>query len=159
MSNFVGQRTLGVKNPSSVTPSTTQDEGVTLGEFVVTDTGDVYVYVLADGVIAQYAPVEVDGSYDCAASGNAGVAFGIAPQAFADNEYGWVQVRGVCTAQLAGSTADNALLSLVCDSNGDLVTVAAPNEGGTATHASGTLTVRARALSAESGGTGTVYLF
>ena len=126
--------------------TTTQEHP--LGLRVSDELGNEYVYIQANGAIAVSDSIKVDGAYDCAPLTGAGLIFAVAVVAIADNSYGFVQTRGVVVANVATSTADNASLTPVADSSGDFVTVAAA-----------TGVTSAQALSAESGGLATVYLF
>lgn len=106
------------------------------------------MYVQAGANIATQTAVALTTGYQVAASGNAGLADAVTVGAFVDNEYGWVAVRGPVVCNVAGSTAANAALAPVTDANGDLVTVA------NAVNAR-----RAKALTAESSGLSTVFLY
>jgi hypothetical protein len=70
----------------------------TLGTVVDTTDGGSYVYVQANGAIAQYAAVGVDEDFQAAeltkAMADDGWNIGFAQAAFADNDYGWVALRG-----------------------------------------------------------------
>jgi hypothetical protein len=107
-----------------------------------------YVYCLANGAIAADVAVSLeDDSFNVSTSGNAGMIFGICVAALADNEYGWIKVKGFhASANVATSTAAEALLSHLSDVNGDFVTITA-GDG-----------VRAYCLVAESGGLADVWL-
>lgn len=110
--------------------------------------GVQYIYVQANGAVATQTAVALSDGWQVATSGNAGLADAVTVVALADNEYGWVAIRGEVTCNVAGSTAAGAALAPVCDANGDLVTVA-----------SGVNARRAKALSAESSGLSSVYLY
>jgi hypothetical protein len=144
MANFASRSiALGV-NPLKASSATQEHK---LGHRISDELGNVYCYIQAQGAIAANVVVSIDGSYDCPPSGNAGIAWAVAPVAISDNEYGFVQIKGVVTANVAGSTADNAQLASITDANGDLVTVAAA-----------TGTTFAQALAAESGGLASVFI-
>lgn len=78
--------------------------------------GSEWVYVQASGAItgAGYAVV-IDEDFQAAMATNAtalrGLSIGIAGTAFADDEYGWVQIYGVCDIQVAASCAANAAIT------------------------------------------------
>ncbi|MEM9969521.1 MAG: hypothetical protein AAF762_00260 [Pseudomonadota bacterium] len=73
--------------------------------------GDEFVYTQADGAIAATDVVIITeaGQADAIDTTNSasaiGTAVGVANVAFADNEYGWVQVRGATTANVGTSSA------------------------------------------------------
>lgn len=116
MSNFSAPaKTLGVR---FATVDATQLHE--LGHRMSDELGNEYVYVLASGAIAANKIVSIDGGYSVAALAAAGVAWAVAPVAIADTKYGWVQTKGMVTANVADSTADNAALGSITDSNGDL---------------------------------------
>ena len=153
MTNFAARSVVLGAKPLGVTSATQVHK---LGHRVMDELGNEYTYIQANGAIALVDIVTVDGSYDCAPLTGAGVAFGVGVVAISDNHYGFVQTRGVCTADLATSTADNAVLSSITDSNGDLVSVAAVTASSTG--AAGVFSVFAKALAAESGGSGSVFI-
>lgn len=109
--------------------------------------GVKYVYCQANGAVATQLPVAFTSGYQAAASGNAGTVEGVSVTALADNEYGWIAIQGEVTCNVAGSTAANAVLAILSDANGDMVTVAAGTNGR-----------RGKAMTAESGGLATVLL-
>lgn len=69
-----------------------------LGDTVRTNNDGVYVYVQANGAITQYHTVAIDENWQAAsittALANAGHKVGFAQVAFANDEYGWVELRG-----------------------------------------------------------------
>jgi hypothetical protein len=80
--------------------------------------GYQYMYVHANGAIAQYDVVAIDEAYETApitkALADASNKVGVAPVAFADNDFGWVQVSGLVTMNvLASCAADVALYTSV----------------------------------------------
>lgn len=128
-------------------------------QFLDNQTGNLYVYIQANGAVGQYVPVKVAASYDCPPSGNGGHAFAIPQVAIADNSYGWALLRGSGSAQVAtGVTAGNPL-SRVTDANGDLKAVVAVDEATTTVHAAGSLSTYAVAITNESSGVSTVQIF
>jgi hypothetical protein len=92
-----------------------------LGANVTTAGIKIYLYVIANGAITGDGYVcDVDGSsYDAAMSSTtttapgtgAGKAAGVARAAFADNDYGWLQVYGPGTVRVAASAAAYTLLN------------------------------------------------
>jgi hypothetical protein len=119
-----------------------------LGSVASDEQGREYMYVLANGAFAVGDIITPDGSFDFAPLSAAGIAYGVAISVVADNSYGWIQTKGQCdVANLATSTADNAQLERVTDANGDLVTGAAVTDASFA-----------KALAAESGGTGAIWI-
>lgn len=93
-----------------------EGKGFGLGDRTTDSVGKEYVYVQADGAItaAGYVVV-IDENYQAAmlsTSNDArGDLVGVAPAAFADNEYGWVQVKGPCVIRVAASCAANARIN------------------------------------------------
>lgn len=79
-----------------------------------TDSGKKWVYVQANGAISQYDVVAIDETGQAAAATKALLdvshKVGVAAAAFADNEYGWVQVYGPCTINVKASCAADAVL-------------------------------------------------
>lgn len=76
--------------------------------------GKEYVYIQANGAIAQYDVVAIDEAGQAApvtkALADDGYKIAIAQTAIADNEYGYVQVKGVVALNvLANCAADVAL--------------------------------------------------
>lgn len=72
--------------------------------------GTEFAYVQANGAIIAGSAVKLAASatapYDVVYATNANeVFFGVAEEAFADDEFGWVCVRGKCTCRLTNSTA------------------------------------------------------
>jgi len=96
----------------TLTPDTQE---FTLGQTVKTTDGGEYVYVQASGAIAQYDFVGIDENYQCASLTKAiaddGWSIGVAQVAFADNDFGWVAIRGhnLTGKFLASVAADVAL--------------------------------------------------
>jgi hypothetical protein len=76
--------------------------------------GKHWVYVQANGAIAQYDVVAVDETGQAAtitkALADASTKVGVASAAFADNEYGWAQIYGNCTLNVLASCAADAIL-------------------------------------------------
>lgn len=82
----------------------TSGRGWGLGDRYTTYDGKEYVFVQANGAITGDGyVVSIDRSYqatmtdtDTAATVAEGLRVGVAEAAFADNEYGWVQIYGAC---------------------------------------------------------------
>lgn len=106
-------------NPTSV--STAPEFG--LGTTFETNDGKVYRYVQADGAItgdgyvvaitSAYQAAMID--TDVAATILQGTKVGVADAAFADNEYGWVQVYGPCGIRSEQDALANAKLYATAD--------------------------------------------
>ena len=88
--------TSGILGANLASPTTTQD--FPLGQRSLGTDGTEYVYVQANGALTQYYAAGVDEDFQCAPLSNttaAGAPQPAFPQvAFADDEYGWVPVRG-----------------------------------------------------------------
>lgn len=93
-----------------------EGKGFALGDRSQNADGKEYVYVQANGAItgAGYVVV-IDETYQAAmlsTSNDArGDLVGVAPVAFADDDYGWIQVKGPCVIRVAASAAANARLN------------------------------------------------
>jgi hypothetical protein len=95
------------------------DPAFTLGQLVRGSDGTEWAYVQADGAIASAGQVVLlDEGWQAALASTTNTATGfgqrcgVAAGALADNEYGWVQVGGVCDAiQVAASCAANVALN------------------------------------------------
>lgn len=94
---------LGVAFTETPSDSTTADTrfevgGFTLGQTAVDADGNEYIYVHAAGAITQYACVAIDSAFEAAMLTHAlavsEARFGVAQVAFADNDYGWVLIKG-----------------------------------------------------------------
>jgi hypothetical protein len=87
-----------------------------LGDRYVAQDGKEWVYIQASGAItgAGYVVI-IDEAYDAAqitTSNDAlGDKIGVANCAFADNDYGWVQIYGPCLIRVSASCAANAPLN------------------------------------------------
>ena len=85
-------------------------KGFGLGDRYVTHDGKEYVYVQADGAItgAGYV-VTISETYQAkmasTSNDDLGDLVGVAGAAFADNDYGFVQVKGPANIQVAASAA------------------------------------------------------
>lgn len=82
-----------------------------LGQVAFDDDGKGYVFVRAKGISAVGDVMAIDEAYDAdqvtttvsAPGTGAGLTCGVALSVLADNEYGWVQVYGVCAAINGGT--------------------------------------------------------
>lgn len=87
-----------------------------LGTRVKGANGSEWVYVQASGAItgAGYVVV-IDEAWQAAMATNAAAVYGqqigVAGAAFADDDYGWVQVFGTCDIRVAASCAANAVIT------------------------------------------------
>lgn len=94
-----------------------------LGDRLETYDGKVYVFVQANGAITGDGyVVSIDESYqavmtdtDTAATVAEGQAVGVAEAAFADNDYGWVQIYGAAGIRSEQDAAANAKLGPTAD--------------------------------------------
>lgn len=83
----------------------------TVGERAKGKDGSEFVYVQANGAISANDVVIIDEDWQADqidttnSAGALGDKVGVARAAFADNEYGWVQVHGVCDAINVGTSA------------------------------------------------------
>lgn len=106
-------------NPTATITGTTllpEGKGFGLGDRYVDHDGKEYVYVQANGAITGAGYVAYfDTSYQAvmlSTSNDArGNLVGIAPAAFADDDYGWLQVKGPCVVRVAASAAANTQLN------------------------------------------------
>lgn len=94
--------------------NTSVDANFKIGTRVEGNDGTAWVYVQANGAIAQYDALGIDETWQAASltktMADADWLIGFAQVAFADNEYGWVALRG------AGSNFKvNVLASCVAD--------------------------------------------
>ena len=94
------------------TPTTDAFAGL-LDRFCTAD-GKEYMYVQASGAIAQYDVVAIDEDGQAAkitkALADDSHKVGAAQVAFADNEYGYVQIKGPTTINVLASAAADAVL-------------------------------------------------
>jgi len=94
----------------------TQGKGFGLGDRHIDQTGNEYVYVQAGvgGITANFVATidEAYGAVMVSTSNDArGDLLGVAPATIAANSFGWVQVKGVCSVQVAASCAANVRLN------------------------------------------------
>lgn len=100
-----------------------EGKGAGLGNRLITPSGKEYIYVQANGAITGDGyVVSIDEAYqatmtdtDVAASVAEGQSVGVAEAAFADDEYGWVQVYGACGIRSEQEAAANAKLGPTAD--------------------------------------------
>jgi len=99
----------------------------TLGTRVVSNTGDVFVYVQANGAFAVGDIIVYAAGFDCAPLAGAGAAWAVANTVIADNSFGWVQTHGsVASAGVETGPTTAARLMPVTGSNGLLNDAATP---------------------------------
>jgi hypothetical protein len=94
----------------------TQGKGFGLGDRHIDQSGNEYVYVQAGvGGITGNFVATINEAYGAAMVSTLndarGDLLGVAPVAIAASSYGWVQVKGVCTVQVAASCAANVRLN------------------------------------------------
>lgn len=96
-----------------------EGKGFSLGDVYCDEAGKEFVFVQADGAIVAGDVVIIDSAYQAdqidttSSAGKINSRVGVAVYAFADNEYGFVQVKGAVAAINAatGATADTKLNS------------------------------------------------
>lgn len=101
----------------------TEGKGFNLGDRVQTPEGKEYVFVQASGAItgdgyvvsitSAYQAAMVD--TDTASTVVQGLSVGVAETAFADDEYGWVQIYGACGIRTEQDAAANGKLGPTAD--------------------------------------------
>lgn len=99
MSGFIG---LGC-NPTQREDSLADLGGVALGSMGYSDDGGMFIAVQADGAIAEGDLVQIENGFQidqATTSSPLGSIIAVATAAFANNEYGWVQVYGNCQVQV-----------------------------------------------------------
>lgn len=106
-------------NPSQPSASAlTSGKGFTPGDQIEDGSGRTWVYVKATSAISQYDVVTYDETFITAVApvttSNAarGDKLGVASVAFSSGEYGFLQVFGPCTINVAASCAPNAELTM-----------------------------------------------
>lgn len=100
-----------------------EGKGFALGNRVSTHDGKVYLFVQANGAITGDGyVVSIDESFqaimvdtDTAATVAEGQSIGVAETAFADNEYGWVQIYGACGIRTEQDAAANGKIGPTAD--------------------------------------------
>jgi len=160
MASFAGARRLGAV--LDFAPTTDQGDGITLGERVTDQLGNEFVYVQAAEALGLGVPVDFTSAFVASVSDSGDPIFAVVRgdgTAFAADEYGWVQTRGIVPdAQVAASTAAGDPLASVADSNGDFFVVIDVDEAGADTATAGGLSTRAYALEAESSGVADILI-
>ena len=107
MSNIIGGNTT----------FTSTDAKFGLGDLYTDSSGNIWVYVKASAAISQYDVVTYDETYSTtvapvSTSNDArGDKLGVAPVAFAQNEYGFLQISGPCTMNVKASCVANVRLN------------------------------------------------
>ena len=120
MSVLVGSKVDDVMSASELAAS---GKGFGLGDRVSTHDGKEYVYCQANGAITGDGyVVSIDESHqaimvdtDTAATVVEGERVGVAESAFADNDYGWIQVYGACGIRTEQDAAANGKLAPTAD--------------------------------------------
>ncbi len=114
----VMQNAAGANFTAVFTPGTTLNVNppFKLGTRLKGDSGKEFMFIQANGAITGAGYVcQVDETYQAtmvSTSNDAGGdPVGVAPAAFADNDYGWVQVLGPCVVRVAASAAANVRLN------------------------------------------------
>ena len=109
--------TIGQNAVGAAFDTTGTDRQFELGTRMFAENGDVYVYVQANGAITATDVVviteagQADAIDTTNSAGALGTAVGVANVAFADDEYGWVQVRGATTCNVGSSAATGTKLN------------------------------------------------
>ena len=105
-----------ISNPSAT--AQTDGKGFAPGDQIEDSSGNVYIYVQASAAIAAYDVVTFDETFTTtvapvSTSNDArGDKLGVAAAAFADNDYGFLQVYGPCTFNVLASCNANAELTI-----------------------------------------------
>lgn len=118
---YVTSGALGIDLTATTAGTTTDGAGAkfTLGQRVTGSDNTEWVYVQASGAITQYDVVAIDENFQAAtatsALAGAGHLAGFAQVAFADNDFGWVALRGSNISVRANiSCAADAMLYVGC---------------------------------------------
>jgi len=88
-----------------------------LGTRVHGAAGKEYVYVQASGAVAANDVVILTEAFQAAkvdttnSAGAVGDKVAVAPVAFSDDDYGWVQIYGACTVNVGSSASANTKLN------------------------------------------------
>ncbi|WP_068305823.1 hypothetical protein [Pararhodobacter sp. CCB-MM2] len=114
----IGQNAIGADftTPETLGSAINVYPSFELGTRMKGANGSEWVYVQADGAItgAGYVVV-IDEAWQAAHATNTtavyGQQIGVAGAAFADNDYGWVQVFGTANIRVAASCAANAVIT------------------------------------------------
>lgn len=97
---YVTSGQLGVDLAATSAGTTTDGYGAAfvLGQEVTASDGSTWVYCQAGGAITQYMTVGIDENFQAGAITHAmaaaGYGIGFAQNAFSDNDFGWICVRG-----------------------------------------------------------------
>lgn len=114
---------LGI-DPTQVVEATGTPE-FELGQVGEDSLGNRYVYARSNGATPAKVGVALDINWDFI-DGNGVIISGVSPVAFADNEYGWIQVSGkVANTNVADSLTAGMLLAILADANGDFQQISA----------------------------------
>jgi len=103
-------------NPGATVANLTDGKAFGLGDRLDSHNGNTYVYVQANGAIVAYDAVGIDENFQAAkltkTMTDAGWKIGVAQVGFADDEYGWVAVRGSSSlkVKVLGACAADASL-------------------------------------------------
>lgn len=96
----------------------TSTQGFALGDCAKGDDGSEFVYVQANGAITgdgYVVLIDENWQADMIETTNSATGFGqmvgVAKAAFADDDYGWVQVKGVTPIRVAASCAANTAVN------------------------------------------------
>lgn len=115
----IGQNAIGVDVDTALTLGTAVNvyPEWELGTRVMGAGGREYVYVQANGAIVANDVVILTEAFQADqidttnSAGAVGDKAAVAPVAFADNDYGWVQIYGACTVNVGTSAAANKKLN------------------------------------------------
>lgn len=105
-------------NPTEVYSALTGGKTFGLGDVAEDHAGKKYVYVKATSAIAIYDVVTYDETYNTTVApvtttnGARGDKLGVAPVAIASGSYGWLQIYGPCTINVAADCNPNVELTL-----------------------------------------------
>lgn len=94
-----------------------EGKGFGLGNRYCDHSGNEYLFVQANGAITANDVVIINEDYQADqadttnSAGALGDRVGVASATFADDEYGWVQVKGTCTINVGSSCAANTKLN------------------------------------------------
>lgn len=114
----IGQNSVGPNFAEVFTAGSVQQfPDFELGTRAKSGDGKEYIFVQANGAIVANDVVFIDEAFqadqlETTVSATAfGQAVGVAGVAFADNDYGWVQIYGACTVNVGASAATNTALN------------------------------------------------
>jgi hypothetical protein len=139
---------IGVDTSNTIPPAAlgTSGKAFGLGDRHVDHAGNEWVFVQASAAITGPGyVVRITPAYQAnmlaTSNGSRGTLVGVAPVAFAANEYGWVQVKGTCPVRVAANCPANVRLNTT-------TTAGQLNNDGTA----GSFVVEGITLSTANGG-------